>query len=139
MHDRGDNGTHHQKHAEAAAFAKHVGFGMVTIHGGHGWLLHQFMSPSLNTRTDMWGGTLRSVCAFLSPVSMQYEGLTGRIFRLRFESAFGVLGRGYDIDYGIKIAKALDGRVELIHVSAGSHEDPRVFTVTIRACFWRTA
>ena len=33
---------------------------------------------------------------------------------------------GYGIDYGVEIAKALDGKVDLIHVSAGSHEDPRV-------------
>ena len=44
------------KFADAAAFAKQCGFGMVTIHAGHGWLLHQFLSPQLNTRKDKWGG-----------------------------------------------------------------------------------
>jgi hypothetical protein len=42
---------------------------------------------------------------------------------------------GYGIDYGVMIAKALDGKVDLIHVSAGSHEDPRVFTVTHPSMF----
>ena len=37
---------------------------------------------------------------------------------------------GYDTDYGIRIAEALDGKVDLIHVSAGSHEVSEVFTVT---------
>ena len=33
-----------KKHAEAALFAKNCGFGMITLHGGHGWLMHQFLS-----------------------------------------------------------------------------------------------
>jgi 2,4-dienoyl-CoA reductase-like NADH-dependent reductase (Old Yellow Enzyme family) len=44
------------KFAKGAAFAKACGFGMVTLHGGHGWLISQFLSPSLNTRKDKWGG-----------------------------------------------------------------------------------
>jgi 2,4-dienoyl-CoA reductase-like NADH-dependent reductase (Old Yellow Enzyme family) len=42
--------------AKGAAFMKRCGFGMVTIHGGHGWLFSQWMSPLINTRTDKWGG-----------------------------------------------------------------------------------
>jgi 2,4-dienoyl-CoA reductase-like NADH-dependent reductase (Old Yellow Enzyme family) len=41
--------------ANAAAFAKKCGFTMVTIHGGHGWLISQFLNPKLNTRRDRWG------------------------------------------------------------------------------------
>lgn len=44
----------------AAAWAKRCGFGMVTIHGGHGWLLGQFFSPQVNTRRDRWGGCLEN-------------------------------------------------------------------------------
>ena len=44
------------KFAKGAAFAKACGFGMVTVHGGHGWLISQFLSPALNTRKDKWGG-----------------------------------------------------------------------------------
>ncbi|MDR1821932.1 MAG: 2-enoate reductase, partial [Oscillospiraceae bacterium] len=42
----------------AAGFAKQVGFGMVTVHAGHGWQLHQWLSPLTNTRKDKWGGSL---------------------------------------------------------------------------------
>ena len=45
-----------RKYARAAAFAKQCGYGMVTVHAGHGWLLSQFLSPTLNTRKDRWGG-----------------------------------------------------------------------------------
>lgn len=50
--------------ADAAKLVKDAGFDMVLIHGGHGWLLEQFMSPSMNRRTDKWGGVLRTVCVF---------------------------------------------------------------------------
>ena len=40
-----------------AKWAKRCGFGMVTLHGGHGWLLNEFLSPTFNTRTDRWGGS----------------------------------------------------------------------------------
>jgi len=46
---------------------------------------------------------------------------------------------GYGIEEGVKIAMQLDGKVDLIHVSAGSHEVPEVFTVTHPACSCRTA
>ena len=42
---------------------------------------------------------------------------------------------GYGIEEGIEIAKALDGHVDLIHVSAGHHERPEVFTVTHPSIF----
>jgi NADPH-dependent 2,4-dienoyl-CoA reductase/sulfur reductase-like enzyme len=42
---------------------------------------------------------------------------------------------GYDTEYGIRIAQALDGKVDLLHISAGSHEDARVFTVTHPSMF----
>jgi 2,4-dienoyl-CoA reductase-like NADH-dependent reductase (Old Yellow Enzyme family) len=49
-----------KKFADAAAWAKRCGFGMVTIHGGHGWLISQFVSPYVNTRKDRWGGSVEN-------------------------------------------------------------------------------
>ncbi len=53
-----------EKFANAALVAKRAGFGMVLVHGGHGWLLSQFMSPKINTRRDRWGGALENACGF---------------------------------------------------------------------------
>ncbi len=49
-----------ERFGNAARVAKHCGFGMVTIHGGHGWLLSQFASPFENQRTDHWGGSFEN-------------------------------------------------------------------------------
>ena len=125
-----------RKHAEAALFAKQCGFGMVTLHGGHGWLLHQFMSPELNKRTDEWGGSFEKRMRFPLAVIQAIRDAVGPRFPIEIRiSGSEVYEGGYDIDYGIKIAQALDGKVDLIHVSAGSHEDPRVFTVTHPSMF----
>ena len=125
-----------RKHAEAAAFAKACGFGMVTLHGGHGWLLHQFMSPTLNTRTDEWGGSFEKRMRFPLAVIRAVRKAVGPGFPIEIRlSGSEVYEGGYDVAYGVRIAEALDGEVDLLHVSAGSHEDPRVFTVTHPSMF----
>jgi 2,4-dienoyl-CoA reductase-like NADH-dependent reductase (Old Yellow Enzyme family)/thioredoxin reductase len=125
-----------EKFAAAALFAKQCGFGMITLHGGHGWLLHQFMSPTLNTRTDEWGGSFEKRMRFPLAVVDAVRRAVGPKFPLEIRiSGSECYEGGYDVDYGIKIAKALEGKVDLIHVSAGSHEDSRVFTLTHPSMF----
>lgn len=125
-----------EKFAAAARFAKLCGFGMITIHGGHGWLLHQFMSPTQNTRTDAWGGSFEKRMRFPLACIDAVRNAVGPKFPIEIRiSGSECFEGGYDTDYGIKIAKALEGHVDLIHVSAGSHEDDRVFTVTHPSMF----
>ena len=125
-----------RKHAEAAAFAKACGFGMITLHGGHGWLLHQFMSPLTNTRTDEWGGSFEKRMRFPLAVIQAIREAVGPAFPIEIRlSGSEVFEGGYDLEYGVRIAKALDGKVDLLHISAGSHEVAEVFTVTHPSMF----
>ena len=110
--------------ADAAAYARQVGFGMITLHGGHGWCLNQFMSPRENTRRDKWGGSLENRMRF--PLAV-IEAVRKRVgpampIEIRLSGAEWVPG-GYDVDECVAIAKALDGKVDLLHISAGHHED----------------
>ncbi len=125
-----------RKFAEAAANAKRWGYGMVTIHGGHGWLLHQFMSPLINTRTDDWGGSFEKRMRFPLAVVAAVREAVGPAFPIEIRlSGSEVFDGGWDVDYGIRVAEALDGKVDLLHISAGNHEVPEVFTVTHPSMF----
>jgi 2,4-dienoyl-CoA reductase-like NADH-dependent reductase (Old Yellow Enzyme family)/NADPH-dependent 2,4-dienoyl-CoA reductase/sulfur reductase-like enzyme len=118
--------------AKAAAFAKEIGYGMVMLHGGHGWLLSQFMEPMLNTRRDKWGGTLENRMRFPLAVIEAVRKAVGPNFPVEFRMSGAECrgARGYDIDGGIRIAKALDGKVDILHVSAGHHEDEEIYYIT---------
>ncbi|MDR0863235.1 MAG: FAD-dependent oxidoreductase [Oscillospiraceae bacterium] len=121
------------KFADGAAVAKKCGFGHITLHGGHGWLLAQFMSPLTNTRRDKWGGShenrMRFPLAVLEAVRRAVGN--GTPIEVRFSAEECVPG-GYALDEGLAIARTLDrsGLVDLLHVSAGHHEDDAASMVT---------
>lgn len=113
-----------EKFGEAAAVAKACGFDMVMIHAGHGWLLHQFISPVTNHRTDKWGGSIENRMRFPLLVVEKVRAAVGRSFPIDIRiSGSERMPGGYGLETGIEIAKALDGKVDLIHVSAGSQQD----------------
>jgi 2,4-dienoyl-CoA reductase-like NADH-dependent reductase (Old Yellow Enzyme family) len=66
--------------ADAAAFAKYCGFGLITVHAGHGWLLDQFLNPYVNKRKDQWGGSLENRCRFPLAVVDRIKRKCGRNF-----------------------------------------------------------
>ncbi|MCD8143785.1 MAG: FAD-dependent oxidoreductase [Oscillospiraceae bacterium] len=108
---------------QAAANAKHYGFDMVTVHAGHGWLIHQFISPLTIFRTDKWGGSIENRLRFLLLCIDEIRAAVGKNFpiEVRISGSERIEG-GYDLDIGVEIAKALDGKVDLIHVSAGTQQ-----------------
>ena len=108
----------------AAALAKDCGFDMVMIHAGHGWLLHQFISEITNHRTDQWGGSFKNRMRFPLLVVDKVRQAVGKSFPIDIRiSGSERMPGGYGIETGIEIAKALDGKVDLIHVSAGTQQD----------------
>ncbi|MDR3364214.1 MAG: NAD(P)/FAD-dependent oxidoreductase [Clostridiales Family XIII bacterium] len=114
-----------------AAVARLCGFTMATVHGGHGWLLAQFMSENDNKRKDRWGGSFENRMRMPLAVIDSIRRHVGKDFPIEFRmSGDECFDGGYHIDYGVKIAKALDGKVDLIHVSTGNHEAENGFVIT---------
>ena len=120
----------------AAGLAKQCGFGMVMVHAGHGWGLSQFLSPELNTRKDRWGGSFENRMRFPLAVIECVRKAVGPSFPIEVRiNGSECTDTGYDIDEGVRIAKALDGKVDLIHVSAGIHESVHATTIMIPSMF----
>ncbi|MDI3536186.1 MAG: hypothetical protein PWP16_228 [Eubacteriaceae bacterium] len=126
-----------KKYVDGAVLAKMSGFGMVTIHAGHGWMLHQFLSPLTNTRTDEWGGKgVENRARLLITICDAIKKALGKGFPIEVRmSGSECYGGGFGIEDGIAIAKQLDGHCDLIHVSAGNHEIEEVFPVTHPSMF----
>ncbi|MDR0838720.1 MAG: NAD(P)/FAD-dependent oxidoreductase [Oscillospiraceae bacterium] len=108
-------------YADAAAKAKYYGFGMVTVHGGHGWLPQQFFSTTTNTRTDKWGGSVENRGRFAAAVCDAIHEKCGRGFPVEFRISATEFEDGYGIEGGIEYAKCLDGHADIIHCSVGIH------------------
>ena len=108
------------RYARAAYFVKQCGFGMVTVHAAHGWLLNQFFAPRLNRRTDKWGGSTENRARFAVEAVDAVHRLCGAAFPVEVRiSATECHRDGYDITEGVKFAEQLDGHADIIHVSVG--------------------
>lgn len=110
-------------YGEAAAMAKRAGFEMVMIHGGHGWLINQFLSPYFNKRTDKYGGNTENRCRFAAEVLDAVREAVGSFFPIEFRfSGSELFEGGYDLEEGVRIARQLELKIDLLHVSAGTYQ-----------------
>jgi len=68
--------------ASAAERAKRAGFDAVEIHAGHGYLVHEFLSPHCNQRRDRWGGPLENRARFLLEILRETRRMVGPDFAI---------------------------------------------------------
>lgn len=123
-----------EAYGEAAGLAKRAGFGMVMIHGGHGWLINQFLSPYFNKRTDEYGGDIKNRVRLAKEVISSVRKAVGPGFPIEFRmSGSELFEGGYDLDEGVEIAKLIEEEIDLLHVSAGTYQ--RGFAVTHPSMF----
>ena len=112
-----------QAYGHVAGLAKRAGFEMVMIHGGHGWLLNQFLSPYFNHRTDAYGGSLENRCRFAVEVLQAVRAAVGPGFPIEFRmSGSELFEGGYDLAEGCRIAEQFEPYIDLLHVSAGTYQ-----------------
>ncbi len=115
-----------QAFADAAVRAGRLGLAAVQLHGAHGYLLHQFLSPLSNQRTDEYGDSLENRMRFPLEVfnAVRAAFPADRPVTMRVSATDWVEG-GWDIAQTIEFARALEARgCAAIHVSSGGL-DPR--------------
>ena len=102
-----------------SAFMKAAGFDGICIHGGHGFLFTQFLSPA-NRRTDEYGGNLENRGRFPREIMSDMRKALGNnfIIELRLNGADLVEG-GSTPEQMAEFCSTLNGLVDIIHVSCG--------------------
>ena len=109
-----------------AGIAKRAGFTGVQIHGAHGYLVSQFLSPHHNRRTDRWGGSLDNRMAFLLGIYDAMRSAVGDDFpvAIKINSADFQKG-GFTEEESIDVVTALVERgIDLVEISGGTYEAP---------------
>ncbi len=110
----------------AAAAAKKAGFTGVQIHGAHGYLISQFLSPRTNLRNDEWGGSLGNRARFLMETVRRVRAAVGPKFpvSVKLNSADFQRG-GFGFEESLAVARWLEtAGVDLLEISGGSYEQP---------------
>ncbi|MGK2910270.1 MAG: NADH:flavin oxidoreductase/NADH oxidase [Sphingobium sp.] len=107
--------------AEAAKRAARLGIDAVQLHGAHGYLLHQFLSPLSNQRDDDYGGSIENRMRFPLEVfdAVRAAFPSERPVTMRVSGTDWVEG-GWDVEQTVAFAQALEARgCDAIHVSSG--------------------
>ncbi|HXE66450.1 MAG TPA: NADH:flavin oxidoreductase/NADH oxidase [Rhodanobacteraceae bacterium] len=105
----------------AAQRARDAGFEVIEIHGAHGYLIHQFLSPLSNTRTDEYGGSLENRARLLREIIAAVRETWPAPMPLWVRlSATDWAEGGWNIDECVQLARVLrDDGIDVIDVSSG--------------------
>ena len=117
-----------QKFAHTASVAKETGFTGVQIHGAHGYLISEFLSPDINKRDDNWGGSLEKRSKFLLEIVRSVRKSVGDSFpvSLKLNSADFQKG-GFTHEDAIQVASWLNEEgLDLLEISGGTYEQPHL-------------
>ena len=108
---------------DAARRAKMAGFDLVEIHGAHGYLITNFLSPHTNRRTDQYGGPLENRMRFMLEVIDDIRAKVGPDFPVTIRlSGSDYEPDGFTVDETIHVARAAEQHgVDAVHVSGGDH------------------
>ena len=119
-----------QDFIDAAERCKKAGVDAVELHGAHGYLIQQFLSPYTNHRTDEYGGSFENRMRFLEEIVTGIKQRCGKdyplIVRLTVDEMYDRIGKpgtGYDLETGKRIAKRLEQLgVDAINVSSACYD-----------------
>jgi 2,4-dienoyl-CoA reductase-like NADH-dependent reductase (Old Yellow Enzyme family)/thioredoxin reductase len=110
---------------DAALRAKKACFDMVEVHGCHGYLITEFLSPLTNKRTDRYGGSFDNRMRLLIEIIQNIRKKVGSDYPLVVRlNGSEYLEGGITIEESIETARALEKNgVNAVHVSGGTHRN----------------
>ncbi|SUY46226.1 NADH:flavin oxidoreductase [Clostridium putrefaciens] len=114
---------------DAAARSEKAGFDMIEIHGAHGYLINEFLSPLTNEREDEYGGSTKNRVRFLNEI---LDGINevwplSKPISLRVSASDYAEG-GIDVNEMVNIINLIKNKVDIIHVSSGAVVDTQIKT-----------
>lgn len=112
-----------QNFKDSASRALEAGFDLIEIHAAHGYLIHQFLSPLSNNRTDEYGGSFENRIRFLVEIVDAVNELLDENHPLFVRiSGTEYAENGWDIEESVKLAEVLKNKkVDLMDVSSGGN------------------
>jgi 2,4-dienoyl-CoA reductase-like NADH-dependent reductase (Old Yellow Enzyme family) len=115
-----------QRFGRSAAIVKKAGFSGVQIHGAHGYLVSQFLSPHHNQRTDEWGGNPEKRRTFVLAVYAEIRRQVGPDFPvgIKLNSADFQKGGFTEEESMATIEALVNAGIDLIEISGGTYEAP---------------
>lgn len=113
-----------ERFGNTALIVKDAGFTGVQIHGAHGYLVSQFLSPISNIREDKWGGSLENRVRFLIEVYNNIRAKVGADFPIGIKLNSADFQRGgFTEEESMEVVKILSSlSIDLIEISGGTYE-----------------
>jgi 2,4-dienoyl-CoA reductase (NADPH2) len=117
--------------ADGARRAKAAGFDMVEIHGSHGYILTQFLSPQSNLRTDAYGGSFENRARFPLEVVQAVREAVGPDYPVSYRISIEERTQGgMEADEGIAFCKMIEPYVDVFNVTVATYESmDSIFTM----------
>ncbi|SHI05324.1 NADH:flavin oxidoreductase/NADH oxidase family protein [Ferrimonas marina] len=124
-----------QAFATAAELAKQTGFDGVQIHGAHGYLVSQFLSPRHNQRDDDWGGSADKRMRFVLAVFRAIRERVGADYPVGIKlNSADFMKDGFSENESMAVVEALaEAGIDLIEISGGTYESPAMMSAGKRA------
>ena len=115
-----------QRFVRTAQLAEQAGFNGVQIHGAHGYLLSQFLSPITNQRQDAWGGSIENRARLLVDIVKAVRGVVAPSFAVAVKLNSADFQRGgFSPEDAQQVVRMLNGlQVDVVELSGGSYEAP---------------
>jgi len=114
-----------EKFARAARRVKEAGFDAVQLHGAHGYLISNFLSPHANIRTDCYGGSIKKRARFVTDIVARIKELVGKDFPVMIKMNFkDFLPGGIEPEEAVMLADIFEeSGISSIEVSGGTSAD----------------